>query len=155
MSTIECLPAPTFDDFIHRIDVAITPSSEHTLLYMHIDGVDRSRARDVRAAIEHITAGLGGKVTLMEMDAGDHVLLLEKWPLERGVQVARLLRSAAQGSAFRHLGAAPTISIGVVPIRGCVNVGAILARGVRACDLAARQGQNNIAVYAGNDSEPD
>jgi GGDEF domain-containing protein len=106
----------------------------------------------LRAAIEYVVGGIGGVVTLVEMGARDFALLLERWPVERAVQVARLLRAATQGMRFRHLGEDVSISVGVVPVHGSANVGEILAQAVRSCDSADRHGQSRIEVYKGHDT---
>ena len=134
---------------VRRIEQAAAPLSEHTLLYLHMGGIEICRDEDVRAAIEHITAGIGGKVMLVDMQGANYALLLEDWPVERGTQVARLLRAAAQGWAFRHLGSAPWINVGVVQISGRVPASEILAKAQRTCDSATRRGHNCIEVCAG------
>ena len=120
--------------------------TEHSLLYVSASGLDLQEVSIVHSVLSKMTRVLGGPTNLFELGEGNFAFFMEGWPSDRGMSVARLVRTLIQGAELGYLQDA-SVKIGLIAIESdAADVDELLDRAYRACQVSHLAGGSRMDI---------
>ena len=121
------------------------PRTEHSLLYVSASGLDLQEVSIVHSVLSKMTRVLGGPSTLFELGEGNFAFFMEGWPADRGMSVARLVRTLIQGAELGYLQDA-SVKIGLIAIESDDAVSRHAGEREGACQGSHLLGGSNMDI---------